>query len=351
MNKTFIVLVLALLAFTASADFQCQAAGDPHYRTLGGKYFNFFREGTFTLYRGSGVDCKTTLKRSSVWGTNSLNAGLKCRAGRNTFVVGDHYSIVNGRRQNGNFFRWSANGVRLEVRAQRIPRGPLRYYLDIALFSKSKSGYGLCVSNTHVHSGVAKRAVQDRAGERLAARVCRHFHKGTSAYRMCFTDVAVSHRKRVAKQFNKFERKVSRDFQKICDGRHCRYYKIHHHQHRVRQAYNKRVLKYRNVRKLVTSRRRVRQYYMVRVADRRARRIYRRLAKRYAKYSRAYKRHARINWRLSKTVTKPERRSRWVTKTFRHWVVRRVPYWTYQRAYRYVTRHSTSKQMIHMEKA
>jgi hypothetical protein len=229
MNKTFIVLVLALLALTTTAqqlknekrtpEFQCQAAGDPHYRALDGKYFNFYREGTFTLYRGQGVNCKTTLKRSSIWGANSLNAGLSCRAGKNSFVVGDHYAVTNGKRQNGNFFKWSANGVRVEVRAQKIPRGPLRFYLDIALFSPSKAGYGLCVSNTHIHSGIAKRAVQDRAGEKLAAKVCRHFHKGSSAYRMCFTDVAVSHRKRVAKQFNKFEKKISSKFFKFVKTR------------------------------------------------------------------------------------------------------------------------------------
>jgi len=351
MNKTFIVLVLALLAFTASAEFQCQAAGDPHYRTLDGKYFNFFREGTFTLYRGSGVDCKTTLKRSTIWGTNSLNAGLSCRAGKQTFVVGDHYALINGKRQNGNFFKWSAKGVRVEVRAQRVPRGPLKFYLDIALYSKSKTGYGLCVSNTHIHSGIAKRAIQDRAGEKLAAQVCRHFHKGSAAYRMCFTDVAVSHNKRVAKQLNKFEKKIAGDFQKVCDGKHCRFYKVHHHTQRVRVAYRKRVLKYRNVRKLVSYRKRVRQNYFVRVPDLKARRIYSRLAKRYRKYSRVYDRHARINLRLSKTVTKPQRRTRWVTRTFKRYVTRRVPYWTYQTAYKYVNRRHTSKQLIHTHKA
>jgi hypothetical protein len=349
--RTFVLLVLALLAFTASAEFQCQAAGDPHYRTFAGRYYNFFREGTFTLYRGQGVDCKTTLKRSSIWGTNSLNAGIKCRAGRKTFTVGDHYALTNGRRQNGNFFKWSANGVRVEVRVQRIPRGPLRFYQNIAVYSKSKAGYGLCVSNTHVHSGIAKRTIPNRAGEKLAARVCRHFRRGSAAYRMCFTDVAVSHRKRVARQLNRFERKIGRDYHKICDGRHCRYYKVTHHHRRVRVAYRKRVRRYRNVRKLVSYRRRVRQNYFVRVPDHKARRIYRRLAKRYNHYSRVYKRHARINWRLSKTVTKPQRKSRWVYRTFRRWVTRRVPYWTYQTAYRYVTRHHQSRRLIHIHKA
>jgi hypothetical protein len=349
--RTFVLLVLALLAFTASAEFQCQAAGDPHYRTFAGRYYNFFREGTFTLYRGQGVDCKTTLKRSSIWGTNSLNAGIKCRAGRKTFTVGDHYALTNGRRQNGNFFKWSANGVRVEVRVQRIPRGPLRFYQNIAVYSKSKAGYGLCVSNTHTHSGIAKRTIPNRAGEKLAARVCRHFRRGSAAYRMCFTDVAVSHRKRVARQLNRFERKIGRDFQKICDGRHCRYYKVTHHHRRVRVAYRKRVRRYRNVRKLVSYRRRVRQNYFVRVPDHKARRIYRKLAKRYNHFSRVYKKHARINWRLSKTVTKPQRKSRWVYKTFRRWVTRRVPYWTYQTAYRYVTRHHQSRRLIHIHKA
>eukprot|EP01080_Neovahlkampfia_damariscottae_P009076 gene9076-1171_t len=253
--KILIVLLLAFIAYSSAH--VCKAEGDPHYRTFGGHAFNFYATGEFILFKRSGLQCNTRLVKSTHhWKGRSLNAGIACSANGVYFEVNSQgtnvHSYLNkqknfkGKRtlrgviveKIGNNFSFKFRGMQMRGNVNNIPSGNLRHYLNIYVYSHHSGASGLCQGNkkkaarTLFHHGHVptyrhghKRRIKNK-WIKWASKHCRnHFKKGSFSFNSCVTDMAASKRRRVAGQYEKLSKIIKGRFKKVCNGKHCHYYK------------------------------------------------------------------------------------------------------------------------------
>lgn len=250
--KTIIIVILALIAFTSAHI--CKAEGDPHYRTFGGKGFNFYATGEFNFFHRNGFNCNTRLRQSNrYWRGRSLNVGVACKYHGVHFEIDvesskiksflNHRSFSGSKTvrgikvtYSGRNFEFNAGGMRLVGNINRIPSGSVAHYLNLYVYSHHAGASGLCqgqqtkARRTLFYHGKAphfrighKRRISHK-WKQFGRRVCaRRFKIGSFSYRSCVTDVASSKRKRIARQYSRFKRVVKKKFTKVCKFGKCHF--------------------------------------------------------------------------------------------------------------------------------
>eukprot|EP01080_Neovahlkampfia_damariscottae_P008192 gene8192-20_t len=252
--KSIIILVLALIAFTSAH--VCKAEGDPHYRTFGGRAFNFYATGEFVLFKRNGFTCNTRLRQSNRhWRGRSLNVGVACKYRGVHFEMDVEKSIksyLNHRKFRGSKtvrgvqvsfsgrnFTFKSKDMRMTGRINRVSSGNVKNYLNLYVYSHHSGASGLCqgqqtkARRTLFYHGKAprfhfghKRRISHK-WLKFGRRICaRRFKFGSFSYRSCVTDVAASKRRGIARQYSKFKRLVKRKFKKVCFGGKCHFLNI-----------------------------------------------------------------------------------------------------------------------------
>eukprot|EP01080_Neovahlkampfia_damariscottae_P011169 gene11169-3990_t len=251
--KAIIFVLLAFIAY-ASAHI-CRAEGDPHYRTFGGKPFNFYSSGEYVLFKRKGFTCQTRLRQSNKhWRGKSLNSGVACKYRGVHFEINVDTSVkaylnykkfsgaktIRGVRAlfKGRNFSFKANQMELRGNYNRIGSGNLKNYLNLYVYSHKSGASGLCAGQktkarrSLFHHGKApryhkgKRRHLNKNWLKIAAGICRrHFRVGSFSYRSCVYDIASEKRKRIGRQYARFSRVVKGKFKKVCNAHHCHYYK------------------------------------------------------------------------------------------------------------------------------
>eukprot|EP01080_Neovahlkampfia_damariscottae_P006254 gene6254-10262_t len=347
---TRILVLLALIVASAYAK-TCYANGDPHYRSFAGRAFNWYGIGKTLLFKRGRIACYTTTYRSKQYGTRSLNGAIHCRAGRHTFAVKGNKGGFHGKLKTGRTWRWAHKDVRVTVTSNRLREG--RYYLNIAVQAKHVEGAkGLCTGNIPKQRPIIKRPLNP-VWVKIARSVCKKagFRVGSFDYKSCVTDVARTHKRRIAGQLRRFEVKIGKNYKRVCSHGHCRYFKFgvkkipYWKFHTKRIAYRKKYYKTKQYYKHHVKR--YKKYFKKKVPNFKKRRHYAKLAKKASKKAYHLRKRSRYLYKqaakyrkISKTAMKTVRAFKWAVKRWRTKHSKRVAYWkTHHKTVKYRTRH------------